>query len=120
MPIAIRWKLSVAVVLVGLAVAMPSGAQQATTAPAEQAADDLNSDLLRVYREAKKIRLAQTSPVIVVAFGEAVLLRAGREERVDFTPRGYDSFKDMSHTVLGFYGAAALALAEPKGNWADE
>jgi hypothetical protein len=25
----------------------------------------------------------------------------------------------MSHTVLGFYGAAALALADPKSDWAD-
>jgi hypothetical protein len=76
--------------------------------------------LLHVYREAKKIRLAQTSPIIVVAFGEAVLIRAGSERRVDFTPRGYDSFKDMSHTVLGFYGAAAQALADPKSDWAGE
>src|SRR4051794_20998594 len=104
MLIAVRWKPSVALLLVGLAIAPPSAAQPAAT-PAEQAADDLNSELLRVYRAAKKMRLAQTSPVIVVAFGEAVLIRAGREQRVDFTPRGYDSFKDMSHSVLGFYGA---------------
>src|ERR1700737_2117442 len=112
MLIAIRWKLSVvpvlvALLLVGLALAAPSVAQPVAATPAEQAADGLDLDLLHAYREAKKIRLAQTSPVIVIAFGEAVLIRAGSERRVDFTPRGYDSFKDMSHTVLGFYGAAA-------------
>jgi hypothetical protein len=125
MLIAIRWKLSVvpvlvALLLVGLALAAPSVAQPVAATPAEQAADGLDLDLLHAYREAKKIRLAQTSPVIVIAFGEAVLIRAGSERRVDFTPRGYDSFKDMSHTVLGFYGAAALALADPKSDWAGE
>lgn len=119
MPNAVRWTVSIALVAAGLALAAPSVAQPVAT-PAEQAADDLNRDLLRVYRAAKKLRLAQTSPVIVVAFGEAVLIRDGGEERVDFTPRAYDSAKDMSHTVLGFYGAAALALADPKSDWANE
>jgi hypothetical protein len=116
----IRWKPAAAVLLAGLALAGPAAAQPAPTNPAEQAAEDLNRDLLRVYREAKKVRLAQTSPVIVVAFGEAVLIRAGSEQRVDFTPSGYDHFKDMSHTVLGFYGAGSLALSEPKSDWAGE
>jgi hypothetical protein len=120
MLITVRWKLSVALLLVGLAIAAPSVAQPAPASPAEQAADDLNSELLRVYRVAKKARLAQTSPVIVVAFGEAVLIRAASEQRVDFTPRSYDSFKDMSHSVLGFYGAASLALNDPKSDWASE
>jgi hypothetical protein len=115
----VRWKPAVAVLLAGLALAEPTVAQPAPSNPAEQAADDLNRDLLRVYRKAKTVRLAQTSPVIVIAFGEAVLLRGGSEQRVDFTPGGYDRFKDMSHTVLGFYGAAALALADPKSDWAD-
>jgi hypothetical protein len=115
----VRWKPAVAVLLAGLALAEPTVAQPAPSNPAEQAADDLNRDLLRVYRKAKAVRLAQTSPVIVIAFGEAVLLRGGSEQRVDFTPGGYDRFKDMSHTVLGFYGAAALALADPKSDWAD-
>jgi hypothetical protein len=121
MLIAIRWKLAVAPVLVGLVlVGLAFAAPTVAATPAEQAADDLNRDLLHAYREAKKVRLAQTSPVIVIAFGEAVLIRAGSERRVDFTPRGYDSFRDMSHTVLGFYGAAALALADPKSDWAGE
>jgi hypothetical protein len=115
----VRWKPAVAVLLAGLALAEPTVAQPAPSNPAEQAADDLNRDLLRVYRKAKAVRLAQTSPAIVIAFGEAVLLRGGSEQRVDFTPGGYDRFKDMSHTVLGFYGAAALALADPKSDWAD-
>jgi hypothetical protein len=115
----VRWKPAVAVLLAGLALAEPTVAQPAPSNPAEQAADDLNRDLLRVYRKAKTVRLAQTSPAIVIAFGEAVLLRGGSEQRVDFTPGGYDRFKDMSHTVLGFYGAAALALADPKSDWAD-
>src|SRR3954468_1488670 len=93
MLIAVRWKPSVALLLLGLTFAAPSFAQPAAATPAEQAADDLNSEVLRVYRAAKKVRLAQASPVIVVAFGEAVLIRAGSEQRVDFTPRGYDSFK---------------------------
>ncbi len=114
-----RWQAAIARLLLGLVLAGPTAAQQpAATTPAEQAADDLNRDLLRVYRTAKMTRLAQTSPIIVVAFGEAVLIRAGGEQRVDFTPRGYDSFKDMSHSVLGFYGAAALALANPASDWA--
>jgi hypothetical protein len=116
----IRWKTAIAILLVGVALAAPALAQPVPASPAEQAAEDLNGDLLRVYREAKKVRLAQTSPVIVIAFGEAVLIRAGSEQRVDFTPSGYDRFKDMSHTVLGFYGAAALALADPKSDWAGE
>jgi hypothetical protein len=115
----VRWKPAVAVLLAGLALAEPTVAQPAPSNPAEQAADDLNRDLLRVYRKAKAVRLAQTSPAIVIAFGEAVLLRGGSEQRVDFTPGGYDRFKDMSHTVLGFYGAAALALADPKSDWVD-
>jgi hypothetical protein len=120
MLITVRGKLSVALLLIGLAIAAPSVAQPAPASPAEQAANDLNSELLRVYRMAKKARLAQTSPVIVVAFGEAVLIRAGGEQRVDFTPRSYDSFKDMSHSVLGFYGAASLGLNDPRSDWASE
>src|SRR6185437_742602 len=105
----------VALVLVALAVA---GAAPAAATQAEQAADDLNLALLKIYREAKTVRLAKTSPVIVAAFDELVLIRDGRERRAEVTPRAYDSAKDMSHTVLGFYGAAALAMAEPAGDWA--
>jgi hypothetical protein len=110
------WLWRVALVLVVLAVAgtMPAAAAR----PAEQAADDLNLALLKVYREAKAVRLAKTSPVIVAAFDELVLIRDGSERRAEITPRAYDSAKDMSHTVLGFYGAAALAMAEPAGDWA--
>src|SRR5260221_13788755 len=109
-----RWPAAIALLLLGLALAGPTAAQQpAATTPAEQAADDLTRDLLRVYRTAKMTRLAQTSPIIVIAFGEAVLIHARGEQRVDFTPRGDDSFKDMSHSRPGLYGAAALALANP-------
>jgi hypothetical protein len=103
-------------VLAGLAVAGALPAVAAT--PAEQAADDLNAAVLKTYRQAKSVRLAQTSPVIVVSFDQLVMIRDGSERRVDFTPRAYDNFKDMSHTVMGFYGAAALGMAAPTSDWA--
>jgi hypothetical protein len=108
--------LRITLVLAGLAVAGALPAVAAT--PAEQAADDLNAAVLKTYRQAKSVRLAQTSPVIVVSFDQLVMIRDGSERRVDFTPRAYDNFKDMSHTVMGFYGAAALGMAAPTGDWA--
>jgi hypothetical protein len=108
--------LRIALVLAGLAVAGAFPSLAAT--PAEQAADDLNAAVLKIYRQAKDVRLAQTSPVIVVSFGQLVMIRNGSERSVDFTPPAYDSFKDMSHTVMGFYGAAALGMAAPSSDWA--
>ena len=108
----------IAVVLAGLAIAAALPALAAT--PAEQAADDLNAAVLKTYRQAKTVRLAQTSPVIIVSFDQLVMIRNGDERRVDFTPRSYDNFKDMSHTVMGFYGAAALGMAAPTSDWAVE
>jgi hypothetical protein len=112
----VRWCLPVALVLAVLAVMIALPSLAAT--PAEQAADDLNAAVLKTYRQAKAVRLAQTSPVIVVSFDQLVLIRDGGERRVDFTPRSYDDFKDMSHTVMGFYGAAALGMAAPTSDWA--
>jgi hypothetical protein len=74
--------------------------------------------LLKVYRQSKALRLAQTSPVIVAAFDQIVLVRNGSERRIDFTPRSYDSIKDMSHMVLGLFGAAAVAITAPASDWA--
>jgi len=110
--------MRVAVVLAGLVVAAALPALAAT--PAELAADDLNAAVLKTYRQAKAVRLAQTSPVIIVAFDQLVMIRSGHERRVDFTPRSYDDFKDMSHTVMGFYGAAALGMTAPTSDWAVE
>jgi hypothetical protein len=109
--------MRIAVVLAGLAAAtLPAVA----ATPAEQAADDLNAAVLKTYRQAKAVRLAQTSPVIIVAFDQLIMIRNGDERRLDFTPRSYDNFKEMSHTVMGFYGAAALGMAAPTSDWAVE
>src|ERR1700676_278929 len=80
-------RLRIVLALVALAVAGAPPTLAAT--PAEQAADDLNAAVLKTYRQAKAVRLAQTSPVIVVSFDQLVMIRDGSERRVDFTPRAY-------------------------------
>src|SRR5258707_14363294 len=82
-----RWPPAIALLLLGLVLAGPTAAQQpAATTPAEQAADDLNRDLLRVYSTAKMARLQQTPPLIVIASVASLVIRSGGGPHVAFRP----------------------------------
>lgn len=104
-------RLVVAAVLLLLA----SGALRAED-PA--ALDQLNATARGAYADGRAAFIARTSPVIVVAFDELVLLRDGKETREGFTPAAYHQLKSVSHVPLGVVALLSSRTAgERDGPW---
>lgn len=74
--------------------------------------DALNKAARGAYADGRAALIARTSPVIVVAFDELVLLRDGKETRENFTPAAYHQLKSVSHVPLGL---VALLSTETPG-----
>lgn len=78
----------------------------------QDALGQLNVSARAAYADGRAVLLARTSPVIVVAFDELILLRDGKESRETFTPPLYHRLKSVSHLPLGL---VTLLLPETPG-----
>lgn len=82
------------------------------------ALDQLNATARGAYADGRAAFIARTSPVIVVAFDELVLLRDGKETREGFTPAAYHQLKSVSHVPLGVVALlSARTSGERDGPW---
>lgn len=82
------------------------------------ALDQLNATARGAYADGRAALSARTSPVIVVAFDELVLLRDGKETREGFTPAAYHYLKSVSHVPLGVVALLSTrTFGERDGPW---
>ncbi len=105
--------------LAGCATPPPGG----TSAPPKQTAGaiTLPADPLTVlnkrfqaeYAAARAAVIDETSPVIVVAFDELILLRNGTRTVEKFTPPVYHQVKAISHVPLALYVMLQPTLGQP-------
>lgn len=85
--------------------ARKSGGTQVAVA-AKKPADPLtamNKRFNAEYGKARAALLDKTTPVIIVAFDELILLRNGERRREKFTPAIYHHVKAVSHVSLALY-----------------
>ena len=101
-----------AVALLLLAACAPEPAP-----PPKPAADplaEMNKVVRENYRASRAVVLARTSPVIVIAFDDATLLREGREPvTANFTPPLYHRFKEVAHIPFGVHVTLAPYAGRP-------
>jgi hypothetical protein len=72
--------------------------------PAADPLVEMNKVVRENYRASRAVVLARTSPVIVIAFDEATLLRDGREPATaNFTPPLFHRFKEIAHIPFGVH-----------------
>lgn len=73
----------------------------------------LNRRFRGEYQKARAAVIKGTSPVIVVAFDELILLRNGVRTTEQFTPRVYHEVKAISHVPLALYVMLQPTLGQP-------
>lgn len=95
-----------------LAVALIAVSTSAVAQTPQDALGQLNVTARAAYADGRAALLARTSPVIVVAFDELILLRDGKETRDPFTPPLYHQLKSVAHLPLGL---VTLLLPETPG-----
>lgn len=95
------------------------GCVSAVTVPARADAEadarlvELNNAFRAAYLDNRTRRLAATSPVVVVAFDDLILLRDGKEAEETFTPAVYHRVKAMAHIPLAVVVILSTALDLP-------
>lgn len=86
-------------------------------APAKPSADplaEMNKVVRENYRASRAVVLARTSPVIVIAFDDATLMREDREPvTANFTPPLYHRFKEIAHIPFGVHVTLAPYAGRP-------
>ena len=98
---------------VALIVGVAGQLAPARAQPAADTLSELNHAALDAYRYGRQLHLERTSPMIVVAFDDLVLIREGRRETVTYTPPLYHRLKSIAHLTLGIHGAARPWVGGP-------
>lgn len=106
--IASRW-IAIALLLAGCA-AEPAQLPQ----PPPDPLVEMNKVVRENYRASRAVMLARTSPVIVVAFDDAMLMREGREPvTANFTPPLFHRYKEIAHIPFGVHVTLAPYVGRP-------
>lgn len=92
--------VAVATLVVGAGAAMPTRDARAADADPLVA---LNKSFRQAYASERSALLNRGGPVIVVAFDDLVLMRAGKTEKAGFTPAIYHEAKSIAHVPLTLY-----------------
>lgn len=88
-------------------------ASAASLAQTGDALTELNAAARGAYSDGRAALIARTSPVIVAAFDDLILVRDGKQTRERFTPDAYHQLKTVAHVPLG---AVTLLSAQAPGS----